>query len=286
MNRFPVPSNLKRLLQAGLTALLLIAALEVIAGPRNGHGRPPGAPGCFEPSHFILVHGAWHGGWAWYKIKTQLEAAGHTVTVVDLPSHGIDRTPPETVTLQDYTNRVIEAIDQAGEPVILVGHSMGGIVISTAAEARPDSVDKLVYVAALLLENGVSVFDIVAMDPDSPIVADMIPGDGIVDINRDDAVELFYNMSPRSDINLAESLMVVNPMLPMVTPISVTEENFGSIHRYYITTAYDNAIPPDIQEYMYTTLPCDEVFAIDSDHSPFFSRPAQLTSILKRIADR
>ncbi len=268
---------------------IVVLALVTVIGSRNVRSdpsEPPAGLGCFTPSHFVLVHGAWHGGWTWYKVKTQLENFGHDVTIVELPSHGIDKTPPETVTLDDYANRVIEAVDEAGEPVILVGHSLAGIAISTAAEARPDSVDKLVYLAALLLENGVSMWDVVALAPDAPIVANLLLGDGIVDINRDAAEDLFYNMSPATDIALAESLIVPNPLIPMATPVAVTEENFGSVPRYYIATTNDNTIPPYMQEYMYTTLPCDDVFTIHSDHSPFFSRPVVLTSILRRIAAR
>ena len=277
MNSFPRIGNWKLHLAIGMLSLLLFS----VTGPRAATSCPSR-----PTAHFVLVHGAWHGAWAWYKTKTQLELLGNTVTVVDLPSHGIDRTPPETVSLDDYVNRVVEAIDDAGEPVILVGHSLAGIVISQAAEARPDAVDKLVYLAALLLQDGQSVFDIIALAPDAPLVADMILGNGTVDVNRDAAADLFYNLSPQADITLAASLMVANPLYPMVTPISITEENFGSVPRYYIATTDDNTIPSDMQTYMYTAMPCDEVFTIHSDHSPFFSRPALLTAVLLQIVIR
>ena len=280
MSRFFKKSNWKLQLLCGLAALLLFA----FVGQKDVESRPLKGHPHFTPAHFVLVHGAWHGPWVWYKTKTQLEALGHTVTLVNLPSHGVDGAAPETVPLDDYTNRVVEAIDEAGEPVILVGHSLAGIVLSTAAEARPDSIEKLVYLAALLLPNGFSVFDLVALAPDAPIVGNMIPGDGILDLNREAAADLLYNMSPPADINLAESLLQANPLLPMVTPISITEENFGSVPRYYIATTDDYTIPPDMQAYMYTSLPCEDVYTIHSDHSPFFSRPARLTAILHHIA--
>lgn len=106
------------------------------------------------PKHFLLVHGGWHGAWAWYRIETQLEARGHTVTVIDLPGHGIDTTDPGSVTLADYVARTVDILDNASMPVIVVGHSAGGIVLSSAAEARPRAVEKLVYVAAFLLQRG------------------------------------------------------------------------------------------------------------------------------------
>ncbi len=258
-----------------LIALIAFAVVTVMGQP-DAQATP-------EASHVVLVHGAWHGAWAWYKTKTQLEAVGHTVTAVELPSHGIDKALPETVTLDDYVDRVVDAIDAAGEPVVLVGHSLGGIVISMAAEARPEGVEKLVYLAALMLEDGMSVFDIMALAPDAPIVEHMIPGDGTMDINREAAEFLFYNKTPQADITLAESLITVDPLYPLATPITITEEGFGSVPRYYIETTDDNTIPPDMQMYMYTTMPCEEVYTIHSDHSPFFSRPLRLTMILLQI---
>lgn len=265
-----------------LSAVLFCATVAASSAQAD----PPRGPRCADPAHFVLVHGAWHGAWAWYKTAAQLEKRGHTVTTVNLPAHGIDRTPPESVTLQDYVDAVIDAIDEAGEPVILVGHSLAGIVISSVAEQRPESVEKLVYLSALLLPDGFSVFDLIAMAPDAPMVAQMIPEGNTLDINRDAAIDIFYNLSPPAEIKLAESLLVKDPLLPMVTPLSLSDEGFGSVPRYYIATTEDNAIPPDIQQYMYTLQPCEDVYTIDSDHSPFFSRPSRLTGILLRIAAR
>ena len=122
-----------------------------------------------DPRHFILVHGAWHGAWCWYKIVAGLEAAGHRVTAVDLPSGGIDGTAPEMVTLQTQADRVIALLDAQTEPVILVGHSAGGPVISLAAEARPQKIAKLVYLTALLLLDGDSQVTVVARDKEALI---------------------------------------------------------------------------------------------------------------------
>ena len=91
-------------------------------------------------STFVLVHGAWHGGWCWHKIVARLEADGHTVVAPDMPGHGTDRTPIETVTMVDIVGRIHETIDAANEPVILVGHSYGGAMITQTAEQRVDRI--------------------------------------------------------------------------------------------------------------------------------------------------
>ena len=118
-------------------------------------------------STYVLVHGAWHGSWCWEKVVPLLKQAGHQVEPLDLPGHGQDKTPICEITLAAYTKRVCETLDAQAEPVILVGHSMGGIVITQIAEERPEKIQRLVYLTARLLQNGQSLFQIAQTDSDS-----------------------------------------------------------------------------------------------------------------------
>ncbi len=110
-------------------------------------------------STFVLIHGAAHGGWCWYKVVPLLEKHGHTVLAPDLPGHGKDKTPVADVTLQLYVDSVCKLLDAQREPVILVGHSMGGGIITQVAEERPERIKWLVYLAAALPRNGQSMFE-------------------------------------------------------------------------------------------------------------------------------
>ena len=107
-------------------------------------------------STFVLIHGAFGGGWNWDPVRGPLERAGHAVITPDLPGQGDDQTPLSEITLDSYCSRVLEVLDRETEPVALVGHSLGGISISQAAEYRPERIKVLVYVAAFLLPNGSS----------------------------------------------------------------------------------------------------------------------------------
>lgn len=78
---------------------------------------------------YVLVHGAWHGAWCWQKVVPLLEARGNKVITFDLPGHGDDTTKPENVTLADYVNKLVSVTNAQKGPVILVGHSMAGVVI-------------------------------------------------------------------------------------------------------------------------------------------------------------
>ena len=118
-------------------------------------------------SAFALVHGPWMGSWAWDRVAPILREAGHQTTAVDLPGYGDDITPVAEPTLQACTDRALAAIDAASDPVI-VARSMGGIVVSTAAEQRPERVACAVYVAAYMLPNGESVFPFSQGNPGFP----------------------------------------------------------------------------------------------------------------------
>ena len=96
---------------------------------------------------FLLVHGAWWGAWVWHKLIPLLEEAGHQVLAPDLPGAYLDQTPLVAV------KRLLDLVDRAKEPVIFVSHGLGGVLISQAAEERPEKIRYLVYLTALLPKN-------------------------------------------------------------------------------------------------------------------------------------
>lgn len=99
-------------------------------------------------STFVLIHGAFHGSWCWHKVTDLLQDQGHTVIA---PALGIDKTSLHSVSFKAYADRVCETLDACGEAVHLVGHSMGGIARTQAAETMPHKVKSLVYLTAFLL---------------------------------------------------------------------------------------------------------------------------------------
>ena len=145
-------------------------------------------------SYYVLVHGAWHGSWCWEKVVPILREAGHEVGAPDLRGHGEDETPAAEVTLADYAERVCDILDEQPEPVVLVGHSMGGIVTSEAAERRPEKIRLLVYLTAFLLPNGRSLLDVGQTDEESLVLPNVAVDEekGIITIRKDAAKDIFY----------------------------------------------------------------------------------------------
>jgi pimeloyl-ACP methyl ester carboxylesterase len=242
-------------------------------------------------SIYVLIHGSWHGAWCWYKVTARLEAAGHKVIVPDMPSHGRDWTPPAQVTMQDYVSTITEILNAAAEPVVLVVHSRNGIVAAQAAEARPEKIRTLVYLAsylppigdtaALARSRGVGEW---AHDPDSLLWARQS-----VDVNRDAGWDMLQRKAFREalyadcsddDVALSYALLTPEPRgphSPTETPIRTTNENFGRIPRVYIQLTQDRAVSWGAQKRMCEATPCKRVLTIDASHSAYFSQPDQLT---------
>lgn len=236
-------------------------------------------------SSYVLVHGAWHGGWCWDKVVPLLEKKGHKVEAPDLPGHGKDRTPISEISLQAYADHICGILDAQPEPVILVGHSMGGAVIAQAGEYRPRKIKFLIYVTAYLLQDGEFMMQVFMQDTESSLGLAIIVAENQTYMTlRDDTVkEVFYGDCSDLDVARAKSLFVPQALAPFATPVITTEENFGRLPRVYIECLRDRVVSPSVQKKMYTALPCKKVISMDTSHSPFLSAPEDLVTHLTSL---
>lgn len=233
-------------------------------------------------SHYILVHGAWEESRAWENVTPVLEAQGHTVNAIDLPGHGASMQPIANITMDRYVNTVIGAIHSHNGPVILVGHSMAGSVISQAAEKIPAKIDRLIYVAAFLLADGGTVLE--AMQSDN--------GEFLPNIVFSD--DKSYATVPQETLRSAGFHDVSEPVIqhflplmvekqataPLMAKVTVTEANFGSVAKIFIRTTLDKVTTPALQDRMLTNWNVEVVHDLASGHFPAFSMPEKLADIL------
>lgn len=236
-------------------------------------------------STYVLIHGAWHGGWCWHKVVPRLEKLGHRVLAPDLPSLGRDRTPVNRVSLPLWRDFVCKLIDAQAERVILVGHSRGGIVISEVAEHRPDRIRTLVYLSAFLPRDGESLFDLAAQAVGSEVPPNMVMSeDKSSSMIRDEAIRsAFYGECSEEDIALARLCLQPEPTLPLATAVHLTDANFGRVPRVFIQCLRDRAVTPPLQKQMIAASPCERVLTLDADHSPFFSQPDETVAHLHSL---
>jgi pimeloyl-ACP methyl ester carboxylesterase len=237
---------------------------------------------------FVIIHGAWNSSWCFNKLRPLLEKAGHQMIAPDLPGMGGDEATLAAVTLSDWATFTAEICRTTlAGPVILCGHSRGGIVISQAAEAAPEAMDALIYLCAMLLPSGMSreaMRDILDPNPAFNAIRIAIPGGSILDTENAAAV-LAQNLPPDQAKDFAKQL-VAEPANPMRTPLSLTDARYGSVPRYYIECLQDRTIPITDQRRMQGLQPCASVTSLDSDHSPFLSMPETLAATLIAIAEK
>ncbi|KAJ0909472.1 putative polyneuridine-aldehyde esterase [Helianthus annuus] len=255
-------------------------------------------------THFVLVHGACHGAWCWFKLKPLLEAAGHHVSTFDLAASGINtKVIQQVATLSDYTKPLLEfmATIPPEEKVVLVGHSLGGMNIALAMEKFPEKVSVGVFLTAFMPDSDHKpsyVFD---------QYNEVTPAESQLDIQL-----MPYNAEPESEISLLFGPKFLSSNLyqlcsdedrelakALMRPSSIfskdlktnaemfTKGRFGSVRRVYVICDEDNTIKKGFQQWMLDNNPVDEVKELKHvDHMPMLCDPMQLGVCLLNIVDQ
>jgi pimeloyl-ACP methyl ester carboxylesterase len=217
----------------------------------------------------LLVHGAWHGAWAFDELLPHLAAAGLDASTVDLPSSG---SPGP---MSDDAALVRAALDKLGRPTIVVGHSYGGIVISEGAAAAPNAAG-LVYLCAFMLDTGGSLLATIGGETPSWVAID--PEAGMSTIT--DPIPAFYgDVEP----GLAQrSVERLGPQSMASFAEAQTQAAWQDTPSTYVICERDGAIPPELQAVMSAN--AGTVHRLDASHSPFLSRPAEVAAIVAAAA--
>ncbi|XP_057451754.1 methyl jasmonate esterase 1-like [Lotus japonicus] len=254
---------------------------------------------CVNGGHFVLVHGALHGAWCWYKAATLLKSAGHNVTALDMSASGINpRKTQEVLSISEYHEPLMEFMGSlpSKEKVILVGHSLGGLSVSVAMEKYPRKIHVAIFLSATVVSENFTYQDFIherrkrvgfTFDKQYFIFdgADKPP------ILSSDGFELIssrmYPLSPPQDLTLALSL--VRPLPPFTSNVellskqtAVTKDKNGRVPKVFFITEKDNLQTQDNQEWIIErTGPYVEVKVIQgSDHMAMLSKPKKLSSEL------
>lgn len=234
----------------------------------------------------VLVHGAWSDATAWQAVIPALKAQGHEVIAVNLPGHGSDGTSFANITLQSYVDAVKSAIGER-KNVILVGHSMAGIVISQVAEEMPGQIKELVYLAAYLPQNGESLLSLAKQDADSHIgkylQIDQASGSAIV--AKDGVIDVFAADAPAQIGEYLTNNIKPEPLAPLATPVTLTDGKFGAVKKVYIHTTDDHAVSLTLQKSMVkNNSHISKEYSLPGSHTPFISIPDKLAAILLTIS--
>jgi pimeloyl-ACP methyl ester carboxylesterase len=235
---------------------------------------------------FVLIHGGFHGAWCWSRTVPELHRLGHDAIAIDIPGHG-DRLHDEA-TLASRLDAVLDVLEPGD---VLVGHSGGGLEITRAADAAPDLVSHLVYLAAALpLEGQLMQEALVYRDDGSTEVGYDVTGmlehlqfndDGSMQFaSAEGAKALFYHDCDDATVQWAFARLTPEVAGDTATtPISVPRFWDADLPRSFIVCTQDRAQPGWLADVTARRLGV-EPLSIDASHSPFLSRPAELAELL------
>ncbi|KAI3813337.1 hypothetical protein L1987_18058 [Smallanthus sonchifolius] len=220
-----------------------------------------------EQKHFVLVHGACHGAWCWFKLKPLLEAAGHRVSASGTNTQMIQHV----VTLSDYTKPLLEFMTAIPpeEKVVLVGHSLGGMNIALAMEKCPEKVSVGVFLAAFMPDYERSRAE-AWMD------TEFLP------YNAEDESEMSMFFGPKF---MSSTLYQLCSDEVIIAENQFTKGGYGYVKRIYVICDEDKAIKKGFQQWMIDNNLVDDVKELkDVDHMAMLCDSNQLNVCLLDIA--
>jgi len=233
-----------------------------------------------------LVHGAFEDVHVWDGVTAKLQADGYRVIAIDLPGRPSAPLAADKASVALYRDTVLKAIAGAPHPVVMVGHSFGGIVISAVGEAAPAKVKTLVYLAAYLPKNGESLMSLANTDRDSKIGPQLRidKTKGVAAINYAARADLFANDGPEGLRKAIPDLILDEPLAPLATPAMLTAARFGKIDKVYIHTAKDQVVSPYLQQQMVAATPVRLEITLETGHTPFLTDVPGLVAAIEQAA--
>jgi pimeloyl-ACP methyl ester carboxylesterase len=235
---------------------------------------------------FVLLHGSWHGGWAWEPTAWCLRELGHTVYTPTYPGHWREASRAG-VTHDDYVRAVTRFIEQTDlRQVILVGHSFGGSVVSRVSQEIPDRLRRLVFHTAFVVEDGTSVND--NLPPDQTALfastASASP-DNTVECPWEVFRDLFIQDARVQDARSVWERLVPQPFQPWDAKLDLAEFYRAGLPASYIAVADDRALPEGTwHPGMSSRLGSCKVVHMAGSHEVMFTRPAELARKLVEAA--
>lgn len=226
-------------------------------------------------THYVLVHGGWHGAWCWEAEASALRRRGHTATAVELPS---DDT---SAGAERYADLIAGAVREPGRDVV-VGHSLAGLAIPLVPQRVP--VGALVFLASLLPDPGRSWRDQLAAGRP---MAEWFYANGLPEQGRDEqgrstwppdvAIELFYHDCPPSVAEAAATRLRPQSPAPIteLTPLAA----FPDVPMHYIGCRGDRAVSADWARASARERLGVDVTWIEGSHSPFLADPDGLAEL-------
>jgi len=234
--------------------------------------------------HFVLIHGAWHGGWCWEGVVKALEKAGHTSEAPTLPGQnpGDDRSK---VTFDSYVDKIVETLRRQSRSVVLVGHSSAGFLLQSAAPKAPEKIERLVFLNAFILPDGKAQFDLVPPEASQGMTA-------AASASPDNSVPVIEDFV-RNMLMAGESVEAQNALLGRLTPqpltlfttkVNTTPFDQLAMPRAVVFCKGDASLPPGAYLGMAQSLGEFDLIEIEGSHEALFTQPEMVAQGLIKAA--
>lgn len=248
-----------------------------------------------KPSlNVLLIHGAWAGSWVWDELQPRLQALGYATCAVDLPGNGQDQTPLEQVSLDLYLQYLQARIASARSttssdaPWVVIAHSGAGVIATALAEAMPERIAGLVYIAGMMLPSGMGFAELIRrLQHQHPQVAGIGPY-LLWNTERTQsrvppiaAREIFFQDMNDESAMAAAVRLSAQPESGRALVAEWSAERAGRIPRLYIEATLDRSVVLPLQRAMQELVPGAHIESLISGHAPQVSMPDAVISALE-----
>ena len=223
--------------------------------------------------HFLLIHGAWHGGWCWNGVIEEIEKAGHTAEAPTMPGHHPDDDRSK-IQFDDYVDKIISVLIQKTAPVVLVGHSSAGFLIQVSAPKVPNKIAQLIFLNAFILPNDKSQFDLVPPEAAEGMTsAAQASPDNCVPVIEDFVRNNLMAGEPSEVQDALIGRLVPQPIALFTTPVSTKDFEKLTIPKSVEFCKGDASLPPGAYLGMAQGLGDYNLIEIEGSHEALFTNP-------------
>ncbi len=234
--------------------------------------------------HFVLIHGAWHGGWCWEGVIRVLEKTRNTAEAPTMPGHHPE-DDRSRVTFKSYVEKIVEVLEKQPKSVILVGHSSAGFLLQASAPKVPDKIERLIFHNACILPDGMAQFDLVPPDVvQSMTAAANASPDRSVPVNQDLVRHALMAGEPTELQDALIQRLVPQPLVLFTTKVDTKAFSHLSIPRTVLLCKNDSVLPAEAYLNMAQNLGKFDLIEIGGGHETLFTHPEIVAHALIRVA--
>jgi pimeloyl-ACP methyl ester carboxylesterase len=235
--------------------------------------------------HFVLVHGAWHGGWVWDGVIAALEEEGHTAEAPTMPGHnpGDDRSG---VTFDTYVDHLVKTLQEQSQPVVLVGHSSAGFMMQAAVPRAADKVEQVVFHNAFILPDQACQFDLVPPEvADGMTAAANASPDNCVPVDEDFVRGALMGGEPQDKVDSLIARLTPQPLALFTTKVSTAAFSELNVSKSYLFCKDDASLPPGAYLGMAQALGRFDLVQIPGGHETMWVAPKEIAKAFAQMVN-